>query len=86
MLVKYRNSSQIVINILECTQEEIKIGTLIRKTNTNHIRLRMLLEKLTNSQLVVKFEKDFLITKKGREYLESYKKFTKLANSFGLDL
>ena len=84
--MKYRNSSQIVINILECTQEEIKIATLMRKTNTNHSRLYILLEKLTENELVVKFEKDFLITKKGREYLENYKKFEKLVNSFGLTL
>ncbi len=86
MLVKYRSNNQIVIDFLECTQEEINIGTLIRKSNTNWAKTKSLLEKLIKSELVIKFEKDFLITEKGRQYLESYKKFSNLAKSFGLEL
>jgi len=45
---------------------------------------------LTGTGLINKIEFDgkhtFVITPKGRQYLESYVKFTKVAQSFGLEL
>jgi len=45
---------------------------------------------LTGAGLMNKIEFDgrhtFVITEKGRQYLESYQKFSDLAGSFGLDL
>ncbi|MEK6929920.1 MAG: winged helix-turn-helix domain-containing protein, partial [Thermoproteota archaeon] len=48
------------------------------------------LENLTGSGLINKIEFDnkntFVITEKGRQYLESYAKFASIAESFGLEL
>jgi predicted transcriptional regulator len=48
------------------------------------------LENLTGSGLINKIEFDnkntFVITEKGRQYLESYAKFAGIAESFGLEL
>jgi predicted transcriptional regulator len=45
---------------------------------------------LTGAELINRIEYDgrntFVITPKGRQYLESYQKFSDIAGSFGLDL
>ena len=48
------------------------------------------INKLTQSNLVNKIESDgkitFVITEKGRVYLGEYKKFSSIAETFGLEL
>jgi predicted transcriptional regulator len=48
------------------------------------------INKLTQSNLVNKIESDgkitFVITEKGRIYLGEYKKFSNIAETFGLEL
>ncbi len=93
-MVGYRTSMQIVADLLVATdqsgQEGIKTTSLLTKANLSHSRLAKFLENLTGADLVTKIEYDgknsFVITPKGRQYLESYKKFSNLAESFGLDL
>ncbi len=90
----YRTSMQIVADLLVATdqsgQEGIKTTTLLTKANLSHSRLSKFLENLTGAELINKIEYDgknaFVITPKGRQYLESYKKFSDIAGSFGLDL
>jgi predicted transcriptional regulator len=90
----YRTSMQIVADLLVATdqsgQEGIKTTTLLTKANLSHSRLSKFLENLTGAELINKIEFDgknaFVITPKGRQYLESYKKFSDIAGSFGLDL
>ena len=90
----YRTSMQIVADLLvatdQCGQEGIKTTTLLTKANLSHSRLSKFLENLTGAELINKIEYDgkntFVITPKGRQYLESYKKFSDIAGSFGLDL
>jgi len=90
----YRTSMQIVADLLVATdqsgQEGIKTTTLLTKANLSHSRLSKFLENLTGAELINKIEYDgkntFVITPKGRQYLESYKKFADIAGSFGLDL
>jgi predicted transcriptional regulator len=85
---------QIVGDILTATkesgQEGIKTTALISKANLPHSRLSKLLSSLTGSDLINKIEFDgkhtFVITQKGRQYLESYAKFANIAQSFGLEL
>ena len=80
--------------VLESTQyagqEGIPITSLIRRSNISHSRLTSLTKNLISSGLINKIEFDgrhtFVITEKGRQYLESYQKFSDLAGSFGLDL
>ncbi len=93
-MVTYRNSTQIVADLLTTTQqygqEGIKTTRLLSKANLSHLRLTKFIENLTGAGLINKIEYDgkntFVITPKGRQYLESYEKFANFAESFGLDL
>jgi len=90
----YRTSMQIVADLLVATdqsgQEGIKTTSLLTKANLSHSRLSKFLENLTGAELINKIEFDgkntFVITPKGRQYLEFYKNFADIAGSFGLDL
>ena len=90
----YRSHQQIVSDVLTITQDAnrsgIAITVLCQKANQSHSRLRNLLTKLTSSGLVNKIEYDgknvFVITPKGRQYLEQYKRFSDVADSFGLEM
>lgn len=93
-MVAYRTSMQIVADLLTATeqsgQEGIKTTTLLTRANLSHSRLAKFIENLTGAELINKIEFDgkntFVITPKGRQYLESYKKFSSIAESFGLEL
>ena len=56
----------------------------VKSCNTKLINL------LTTSELTNKIEYDgkntFVLTPKGREYLENYKRFAEVANTFGLEM
>jgi len=85
---------QIVADLLTAAeqsgQEGIKTTSLLTKANLSHSRLAKFLENLTGAGLINKVEYDgkntFILTTKGRQYLESYKKFASIAESFGLEL
>ena len=93
-MTNYRTSMQIISDLLSATndsgQEGIKTTRLLTKVNLSHSRLTKFLENLTGSGLINKIEFDgkntFVITEKGRQYLESYAKFASIAESFGLEL
>ena len=93
-MVTYRNSTQIVADLLTATeqsgQEGIKTTRLLSKANLPHSRLTKFVENLTGAGLINRIEYDgkntFVITPKGRQYLESYEKFLDFSESFGLDL
>ena len=93
-MVTYRSSMQITADILTATEESgqqgIKTTRLLTKANLSHSRLSKLVENLTSSGLINKIEFDgkhtFVITSKGRQYLETYQKFSDFADSFGLEL
>ena len=94
VMVSYRTSMQIVADLLTVTEQSglqgIKTTSLLTKANLSHSRLSKFLENLTGSGLINKIEFDnkntFVITEKGRQYLESYAKFASIAESFGLEL
>ena len=93
-MANYRTSMQIVGDLLSAAeqsgQEGIKTTALISKANLPHSRLSKFLTNLTGSGLINKIEYDgkntYVITPKGRQYLESYEKFANVAQSFGLEL
>ena len=93
-MVNYRTSMQIVADLLTTTeqsgQEGIKTTSLLTKANLSHSRLGKFIENLTGAGLINRIEFDgkntFVITPKGRQYLESYKKFSEISESFGLEL
>jgi predicted transcriptional regulator len=90
----YRNSPQIVCDLLTVTQDSgqngIAVTALCQKGNLSHSRLRNLLSRLAGSGLVNQIEYDgkntFVITQKGRLFLEEYTKFHEFAGSFGLEM
>jgi len=89
-----RKSMQIVVDLLKATeqsgQEGIKTTHLLSKANLPHSRLVKFIENLTGSGLINKIEFDgkntFVITQKGKNYLESYSKFSNFVESFGLEI
>ncbi|MDH3657269.1 MAG: winged helix-turn-helix domain-containing protein [Nitrosopumilus sp.] len=93
-MVSYRTTTQIVADLLDATeqtgQEGIRITHLLSKANLSHSRLSGFIKNLTGSGLINKIQFDgtntFVITQRGREYLESYRKFSSIAESFGLEL
>ena len=93
-MVVYRTSMQIVADLLvatdQCGQEGIKTTSLLTKANLSHSRLEKFVSNLTGAELINKIEYDgknvFVITPKGRQYLEQYKKFADVAGSSGLEM
>jgi predicted transcriptional regulator len=85
---------QIVGDLLTATQQSgqdgIKTTTLLSKANLPHSRLSKFVSNLTGAGLINKIEFDgkhaFVITQRGRQYLETYEKFSNVAQSFGLEL
>ena len=90
----YRNHQQIVYDVLTITQDAnrsgIAVTSLLTKSNLSHSRLEKFVKNLTGAGLVNKIEYDgknaFVITPKGRQYLEQYRKFADVAESFGLEM
>ena len=93
-MTRYRNSTQIVCDVLvatkECGREGIKTTALLSRSNLSHGRMRTFLSTLTGSGLInqIKFDgkNTFVITEKGKLFLEEYKKFHEFASSFGLEI
>ena len=85
---------QIVSDLLTVTEESgangINVTSLLTKANLSHSRLSKFVDNLTGAGLINKIEFDgknaFVITPKGKQYMESYKNFQTLADTFGLDL
>jgi len=85
---------QIVGDLLVATeqsgQDGIKTTSLLSKANLSYSRLSKFLSNLTGAGLINKIEFDgkntFVITQRGRQYLETYQKFANVAQSFGLEL
>ena len=90
----YRNSYQITEDILDNLTKTGQTGTqvtnLLRQSNLSYSRLTTFVNKLTQSGLINKIEvkgkNTFIITDKGRVYLDEYKKFSTITESFGLEL
>ena len=89
-----RSSTQIICDVLvatkECGQEGIRTTTLLSKANLSHSRLEKFVSNLTGAGLVNKIEYDgkntFVITEKGRLFLEEYTKFHEFALAYGLEM
>ena len=90
----YRNSTQIICDLLTVTQDSgqngIAVTSLCQKGNLSHSRLRNFLSRLAGSGLVNQIEYDgkntFVITEKGRLFLEEYTKFHEFAVAYGLEI
>ena len=90
----YRTTHQIYADVLtEADTGErtgIAITILCRMANLSHGRLKNCIKNLTSSGLINEIKYDgkntFVITGKGKLYLEEYQKFSGIAESFGLEL
>ena len=90
----YRNSNQIIYDLLvktdESGQEGIKTTALLSKSNLSHGRMQTFLSTLTGSGLVnqIKFDgkNTFVITPKGQLFLEEYRRFSDMAEAYGLEM
>jgi predicted transcriptional regulator len=90
----YRNSNQIAECILQSVSESgaegIKVTRLLHKSNLSHVRFKRFANKLVQSNLINKIEVKnktiFIITENGRVYLDEYRRFSSIADSFGLEL
>jgi len=93
-MTTYRTPTRVVGDILTFTeqagQQGIKPTVLLTKANLSYSRLFKFIENLTGAGLIATKEIDkknaFIITSKGREYLESYRRFIGIAESYGLEL
>ena len=89
-----RSKQQITEDILETVmnsgQEGISITPLLRQSNLPFSRATWFINKLNQNSLInkidVKEKNGFIITERGRVYLEEYKKWNDISQSFGLDL
>ena len=85
---------QIIGDLLTATEQSgmqgIKTTSLLTKANLSHSRLSKFLTNLTGAGLINKIEYDgkntFIITEKGKQYLDSYVNFSSIAESFGLEM
>ena len=92
--MKYRNQSQILADLLSITsnsgQQGIKVTSLMSQSNISYTVFSKILKNITGAGLVNKIEYDgkntYVITDKGRLYLEEYKRFSDMVGSFGLEL
>ena len=93
-MTEYRNSLQIMADVLETTQdagrEGIAVTKLLSKSNLPHNRLKKFVTKLTSvgliNEIIFDGKSTFVCTNKGIMYLEEYRKFDDMARSFGLEL
>ncbi len=94
MVITYRNGVRIIGDVLRIVNESgihgINITQLITKANLSYNKLSKLSKQLVSAGLIEERSKDgkhvYLITSKGKEYLEAYKQFEELTSSFGLEL
>ncbi len=80
-----------ILTFAECTgQQGIKPTSLQTKANLSYSRLSKFLKNLTDAGLIttkeIEKKNTFIITSKGREYLQSYRRFMGIAESYGLEL
>jgi predicted transcriptional regulator len=86
----YQITEDILDNILLSGEHGITITPLLRQSNLPYTRATGFISKLTQSNLIneilVENKKVFIITERGKVYLEEYKQFNNIAESFGLEL
>ena len=88
--MNYRSQQQIYADLLEASQANIITTKLLSKTNLPHTRFKGYIRKLAGAGLMVEMVSDgkhmFVITDKGRLFLEEYKRFYNVAETFGLEI
>jgi len=88
--MNYRSQQQIYADVLEASQANIITTKLLSKVNLPHNRFKGYIRKLAGAGLMVEIVSDgkhvFVITDKGRFFLQEYKRFYSVAEAFGLEI
>jgi len=92
--VPNRTTEQVVADLLLATKESglggISPTSLLKRANVSHPRLRRLTAALLDAGLLIRAESGkrhaFVITSKGRHYLELHVEYHNMVESFGLEL
>ena len=90
----YRNTTQILSDVLLITdsgdRNGVAVTKLCHKANISHGRLKKLLGKLTETGLINEIEYDgkhtFVVTPRGKMFLDQYKQFADFAESYGVEM
>ncbi len=88
----YRTHMRIIADILSIaySAEGTNITNIVRKANISYNRLKYIINTLTEKGLLNIEEVDgsnrYIISDKGRRFLEAYSKFYDMAESFGLKI
>ena len=85
-----RSKIEIINDILIAIQEKggrIKPTHLLYKSNLSHEKMKQYVEELINKKMVEEELVDgkyYIITNKGRKYIDEFKKIKEFSDSFGL--
>ena len=85
-----RSKIEIINDILTAIQEKggrIKPTHLLYKSNLSHEKMKQYIEDLINKKMVEEELVDgkyYIITNKGRKYIDEFKKIKEFSESFGL--
>ena len=85
-----RSKIEIINDILTAIQEKggkIKPTHLLYKSNLSHEKMKQYVEDLINKKMVEEELVDgkyYIITNKGRKYIDEFKKIKEFSESFGL--
>jgi len=75
---------------LEQSNNGLKVTELVRKSNVPYVRLTEILEELNRKGMIKLINGEegqvYIITGKGLKFLEEYRKFSKFAEGFGLEI
>ncbi len=75
---------------LEQSNNGLKVTELVRKSNVPYVRLTEILEELNRKGMVKLINGEegqvYIITGKGLKFLAEYRKFSKFAEGFGLEI
>ncbi|MFW9849025.1 MAG: winged helix-turn-helix domain-containing protein [Candidatus Thorarchaeota archaeon] len=91
----YRSKVRILADMMRAIQSEGEDGAgptkILYAANLSHDRLTQYLDELIEKELIQTIEEDennrlYLLTEKGREFLNEYKKIERFSQAFGIDV
>jgi len=91
----YRSKVRILADMMRAIQSEGEDGAgptkILYAANLSHDRLTQYLDELVEKELIQTIEEDennrlYLLTEKGREFLNEYKKIERFSQAFGIDV
>ncbi|MCK5150289.1 MAG: hypothetical protein KAQ65_00550 [Candidatus Thorarchaeota archaeon] len=91
----YRSKVRILADMMRAIQGEGEDGAgptkILYAANLSHDRLTQYLEELVSKELIQEADenesnKSYLLTEKGREFLNEYKKIERFSQAFGIDV